>query len=105
MQAGRKLIDTMTQLEMQLSNVHLVVNRSTTRVGLSVKDVEAVLGMNAALEVPEHSGVAAAMNQGSPITESSPQGPIARAFFDFADRILGIDEATTKRRFSFGVRS
>ena len=104
-QAGRKLIDTMAQLEMQLSNVHLVVNRSTTRVGLSVKDVEAVLGMNAALEVPEHSGVAAAMNQGSPITESSPQGPIARAFFDFADRILGIDEATTKRRFSFGVRS
>ncbi|MGA0330113.1 MAG: AAA family ATPase [Ilumatobacteraceae bacterium] len=104
-QAGRKLIDTMTQLEMSVSKVHLVVNRSTTRVGLSVKDVEAVLGMSAVLEVPEHPSVAAAMNQGSPVTESSPQGPIARAFFDFSDRILGVDDVVVRRRFAFGGKS
>lgn len=104
-QAGRKLIDTMTQLEMPVSKVHLAVNRSTTRVGLSVKDVEAVLGMSAELEIPEHPSVAAAMNQGSPVTESSPQGPISRAFFDFADRILGVDEVVARRKFAFGGKS
>jgi pilus assembly protein CpaE len=104
-QAGRKLIDTMTQLEMPVSKVHLLVNRSTARVGLSVKDVEAVLGMTAALEVPEHPSVAAAMNQGSPVTESSPQGAIARSFFQFADRILGVDDVVVRRPFAFGGRS
>lgn len=104
-QAGRKLIDTMARLEMSLTNVNLVVNRSTTRVGLSVRDVEAVLGMSAALEVPEHPSIAAAMNQGSPVTESSPQGPAARAFYDFADRILGVDAEPSRRRFAIGGRA
>lgn len=104
-QAGRKLIDTMSQLDMPVSKAHLVVNRSTTRVGLSVKDVEAVLGMTAELEIPEHPSVAAAMNQGSPVTESTPHGPIARAVFDFADRILGVDDVVVRRRFAFGGKS
>jgi len=99
-QAGRKLIDTMIQLEMPVSKVHLAVNRSTTRVGLSVRDVEAVLGMSASLEVAEHPSVAAAMNQGSPVTESSPQGSIAKAFFDFADLILGVERESSRSRLA-----
>ena len=103
-QAGRKLLDTMTQLKMDVSRVHLAVNRSTTRVGLTVRDVESVLGLSAALEVAEHSSLAAAMNQGSPLTESSPQSPIAHAFFDFADQILGLDEPKSRRRLRIGGR-
>lgn len=103
-QAGRKLIDTMIQLEMPVSKVRLAVNRSTTRVGLSVKDVEAVLGMSSSLEVPEHPSIAAAMNQGSPITESSPQGAIAKAFFDFADGILGVEQEVSRSRLALRGR-
>lgn len=103
-QAGRKLIDTMIQLEMPVSKIHLAVNRSTTRVGLSVRDVEAVLGMSASLEVPEHPSVAAAMNQGSPVTESSQQGGIAKAFFDFADMILGIQREPSRPRLALRGR-
>ncbi len=102
-QAGRKLLDTMGQLKMDISRVHLAVNRSTTRVGLTVRDVEAVLGLTAALEVAEHSSLAAAMNQGSPLTESSPQSPIAKVFYEFADEILGIDKSTSRRRLRIGA--
>ncbi|MEL0075862.1 MAG: hypothetical protein VW708_06975 [Ilumatobacter sp.] len=87
--AGRKLLDTMERLGMHAPETHLIVNRSTARVGLGVSDVEAVLGLRAALEVPEHSSVAAAMNQGSPLVESTPGSPIARAFGRFAGQMVG----------------
>jgi len=89
--AGRKLLDTMDRLGMSAPETHLIVNRSTARVGLGVHDVEAVLGLRAALEVPEHSSVAAAMNQGSPIVESSPGSPIARAFTRFSAQLAGAE--------------
>ncbi|MEK9839127.1 MAG: P-loop NTPase [Ilumatobacter sp.] len=89
--AGRKLLDTMERLGMHAPETHLIVNRSTARVGLGVADVEAVLGLRAALEVPEHSSVAAAMNQGSPLVESTPGSPIARAFSRFAGQLLGAE--------------
>jgi MinD-like ATPase involved in chromosome partitioning or flagellar assembly len=61
--------------------------------------------LSAVLEVAEHSSVAAAMNQGSPLTESSPQSPIAHAFYDFADQILGLDESKSRRRLRIGGRA
>jgi pilus assembly protein CpaE len=104
-QAGRKLLETMRHLEMPMDRVQLVVNRSTTQIGLSVKDVEKVLGLVAALEIPEHQSVAAAMNQGSPVTESSPNGSIAKSFFNFADSILGVKESVQRKRLLIGTRA
>jgi pilus assembly protein CpaE len=104
-QAGRKLLETMKQLEMPMDRVQLVVNRSTTQIGLSVKDVEKVLGLSAALEIPEHQSVAAAMNQGSPVTESSPNGSIAKSFYNFSESILGIKESAQRKRLLIGNRA
>jgi pilus assembly protein CpaE len=95
----------MRQLEMPMDRVQLVVNRSTTQIGLSVKDVEKVLGLTATLEIPEHQSVAAAMNQGSPVTESSPNGSIAKSFFNFADSILGVKESVQRKRLLIGTRA
>jgi len=96
-QAGRKLIDSLRSLGMPLDLVRLVVNRSTTQVGLTPADVEAVLGLPATLLVPERQSLAAAMNAGTPVTESSPHCPIAVAFHRFADSILGIAPASRRR--------
>jgi pilus assembly protein CpaE len=104
-QAGRKLLETMKQLEMSMDRVQLVVNRSTTQIGLSVKDVEKVLGLTAALEIPEHQSISAAMNQGSPVTESSPNGSIAKSFYHFSDSILGIKESAQRKRLLIGSRT
>ena len=99
-QAGRKLLDTLTQFSMGTDNVRLVINRSTTRSGLTVSDVEAVLGLKAAFEVPEHASIACATNDGSPITESSVNSPISNLFFSFVGDVMGIAPAP-KRSFRF----
>ena len=99
-QAGRKLLDTLTEFSMGTENVRLVVNRSTTRSGLTVSDVEAVLGLQAAFEVPEHTSIAVATNDGSPITESSVSSPISQLFYDFVGQIMGVPVAP-KRTFRF----
>jgi pilus assembly protein CpaE len=90
-QAARKLLSTMRRMHMDLSGVHLVVNRSTARCGLSVADVENALGIRASLCVPEHQALTAGMNQGCPVTESDPGSPISLAFEDLAARLLCVD--------------
>ena len=97
-QAGRKLLATMNELDMPLDRVHLVVNRSNAQVGLNANDVEEVLGLSASLLVPDHPSLAAGMNSGSPVTESSPKSAIAQAINEFADDLLGIS-AGPRRRF------
>jgi len=97
-QAGRKLLDTMRRLDMDLSHVDLLVNRADAQVGLSVNDVETALDRQAVITVPDHSSLAAGMNSGSPVTESSPRSPIAAAFQRYADLLLGLDVAVATRR-------
>lgn len=96
--AGRKLLDTLSQIAMDTSDVRLVINRSTLRTGLTVADVEAVLGMKAVFELPDHASIASATNDGSPITESSVSSPISQLFFDFTSQILGVPPVP-KRKF------
>ncbi len=91
-QAARKLIDTMSRLDMDLTRIHLVVNRSTSRSGLSASDVEQALVLKAALFVPEHSSLTAGMNQGCPVTESDPRSPIGQAFDRFIRSIMETPE-------------
>ena len=90
-QAARKLLVTMRRMHLDLSGVHLVVNRSNAGCGLSVSDVETALGLPAALAVPEHQALTAGMNQGCPVTESDPGSPIASAFEGLAAHLLGMD--------------
>lgn len=92
-QAAKKLLATMTQLGMSLDHVDLLVNRSDSNVGLSVADVEEAVGRPAVLTVPEHSSLAAGMNSGSPVTESSPRSSIAVRFQAYADELLDIQAA------------
>lgn len=99
-QAGRKLLDAMAQFGLSTDRVRLVVNRSTARTGLTVADVEAVLGMKAIFEIPESAGIASAANDGSPITESSAESPISQLFYRFVDEINGVTPAS-KRSFWF----
>ena len=99
-QAGRKLLDTLSQFAMNTDGIRLVINRSTSRTGLTVEDVEAVLGMKAVFEVPEHASIASSTNDGSPITESSISSPISQLFIDFVNQIMGVPVAP-KRSFWF----
>lgn len=97
-QAARKLIDTMQALRLDTGRVALAVNRTTSRTGLGVADVEHRLGYTATLKIPESRHVAEGLNAGRPIVESHPESQIAGDIFGYADSLLGI---TVGKRFSF----
>lgn len=103
-QAAKKLLLTMEQLGMGLSHVDLLVNRSDSHVGLSVTDVEEALGRQAAFTVPDHSSLAAGMNSGSPVTESSPRSSIAIGFQRYADSLLDLTTSVAHDGLKEGVR-
>ena len=95
-QAGRKLLDTMTQMGLDLGSVKLVVNRSNSRSGLTVSDVEAVLGLSASLRIPEAPRMAAAMNEGVPVAASGSVPHAAESYKLFAAELLGSVSRTEK---------
>lgn len=97
-QAGRKLLETVAQLAMNTGSLCLVVNRSTARSGLTVADVEAVLGLKATIEIPENTAIAAATNDGAPLTESSVSSPVSRLFYALAGEMIG-NPVLRKRSF------
>ena len=97
-QAGRKLLDTLSEFAMNADNLYLVVNRCTSKTGLTVSDVEAVLGLEAVIRVPELASIAAATNDGSPLTESSVSSPISQLFYNFVGEMMGQPPAP-KRSF------
>ena len=88
-QAARKLLDTTATLRLEHAETVLVLNRSTTRTGLSATDIERRLGMNTSLRIPDSRHVAEALNSGCPIVKTHPESHIAGDFVALADSMLG----------------
>jgi pilus assembly protein CpaE len=85
-----KLLDMMGPLGLDTSSVHLVVNRSTARNGLTVADAEATLRRAAEVQVPEDRAVAAGMNAGVPLVTSHPRATASAAFNRLAASVLSL---------------
>lgn len=88
-QAARRLLDTLATLQFDSSRVSLAVNRTTSRTGLAVSEVERQLGRNAALTIPESWHLAEGLNAGRPVVESHPDSHIAASFLALVDGLLG----------------
>lgn len=58
---------------------HFLLNRSNARVGLGTREIEASVGMSVAVAVPSSRTIPVSLNQGSPVLESNPKSPAARA--------------------------
>lgn len=79
---------------------HIVLNRADAKVGLGPEDVEEAVGLKADIRVPESRAVGAAMNHGSPVVESQPKSPPAKALINFARRFVSAqDDPGRRRRF------
>ena len=103
-QAGRKLIDALATIAVDPGQMCLAVNRSTADTGLSVSDVEAVLGLDAAISIPDDARITSSMNLGSPIIDAHPNVPAARSFQRFADAMLGVGGDDRRHRFTLSGR-
>ena len=102
-QAARKLLDTTAALHLESAERVLVLNRSTSRTGLSTSDVELRLGMETAMQIPDSRHMAEALNIGRPIVESHPDSHIAGDFISMANSMLGSETSTSGgfwRRFT-----
>jgi Flp pilus assembly CpaE family ATPase len=70
----------------------VVVNRSDSKVGLSLEHVERVVRTPIAAHVPSSRAVPISINKGVPITIDTPGHPVSQAITRFAQqRVLGAD--------------
>lgn len=99
----RKALDAIDLLGMTKQRRHLLLNRSDDKVGLSASDIQATLGLQVDASVPTSRSVQIAINQGSPIVESEPRSPAAKAFASFTRRFVDVPSPVgdaTSRWFS-----
>jgi pilus assembly protein CpaE len=75
----------------------IVLNRADSKVGLSPEDVERVLRAPVVAHIPSSRAVPLSINNGTPITQASPEHPVSRAIIRFAQqRLLGLPETAAK---------
>ena len=84
----RKALDALDLLGMTKQRRHLVLNRSDDRVGLSTGDVEATVGLPVDAALPSSRAVQISINQGSPVVQSDPRSPTAKALTELAHRFF-----------------
>jgi Flp pilus assembly CpaE family ATPase len=71
----------------------VVVNRADSKVGLSPDDVERVVRCPIAAHVPSSRAVPISINNGTPITISTPGHPVSQAISQFAHQRLAVAAA------------
>lgn len=95
----RKVVDAIDRLDLK-ANRRFVINRADSKVGLTVLDVEATVGMRVDTKIPSSRMVPRSMNEGIPIVESAPRAPVSRALFELVDMFQTNEDqgAAGKRR-------
>lgn len=75
----------------------IVVNRSDSKVGLSLEHVEKVVRCPIAAQVPSSRAVPISINQGTPITFGTPTHPVSQAITRFVRQRLMVEQAPVAR--------
>lgn len=81
-------LSTLSLLSVANEKLHLVLNRSNSKVKLDVGEVERTIGLDAATHVPSDVVVPISVNKGSPVVLSAQKSGVARAFEQLALRFL-----------------
>jgi Flp pilus assembly CpaE family ATPase len=84
----RVALDMMDLLSYPREIRSVVLNRSDSRVGLSLEDVERVVRSPIAAQVPSSRAVPISINTGTPITLASSGHPVSQAITSFARQRL-----------------
>jgi Flp pilus assembly CpaE family ATPase len=76
----------------------VVVNRSDSKVGLSLERVERVVRCPISAYIPSSRAVPISINKGTPITLDAPGHPVSQAIARFArDRLAGVPESDRRQ--------
>jgi pilus assembly protein CpaE len=100
----RKGIEVLDMLGFTTQRRHFVLNRSDARVGITIQDIEATVGLDVACTVPSARSVPTSMNQGSPILESDPRGNTAKGYLQIVRRFSPTFEPPRPQAATSGSR-
>jgi len=92
-----KVISALHTLDMlREKKRHFILNRADSKVGISIADVEAAVGLSVDVRLPSSRLVPRSMNEGTPLVESSPKAPVARSLGEVADLFSPLDAPQPK---------
>lgn len=95
--ALQKTVVVLQQLQYTDRRWHFVLNRANARVGLSVPDIEATIGMKADIAVPSSRSLPISMNQGRSLVETDPRSPVSRAVTELSAKFVPQQAAAGRR--------
>jgi pilus assembly protein CpaE len=96
--ATRKEIETLDLLGLTHQDRHFVVNRADARVGLPVSEIEATVGLPAAVTIPSSRLVPISVNQGQPVVVSDRRSGVADAMSRLARRFAAPTPAPARSK-------
>ncbi|MDO8308743.1 MAG: AAA family ATPase [Actinomycetota bacterium] len=99
-------LETMDTLGYPRAKWRVVLNRADAKVGLTMADVEEMLGIPVTVSIPSSGDVPASMNAGVTIISTKPGHPVSSAIRRLAALEAGIDDpgGHRRRRRLFGRR-
>ena len=77
-------LETLDLMGYDPEKVSLLLNRSDTRVGITLADVDAIIGKSPSIFVPSDRQIPISVNDGEPIVLADERSEAARAFRDLA---------------------
>ncbi|MDF0513874.1 AAA family ATPase [Agromyces sp. H3Y2-19a] len=87
LRAMRTEFELLSKLGLMPGNRHVVVNQTDKNSGLTIKDVENIIGAPIDIEVPKSSAVLLASNRGVPLIHDDVRDPAAKAIRSIVLRI------------------
>lgn len=102
----RKAIDVLSELNLLPSSRHVVLNFADRRAGLTVRDVEAVIGMPVDVVMPRSPYLPVAANRGTPFMLRKRHGVVGKSILSLVERLnvdVTSESASGKRTKHAGV--
>jgi len=81
-------LETLELMGYDPQHITLVLNRADTRVGITLEDVDAIIGRSPQVFIPSDRQIPISVNDGTPIVIQEERSEAARAFQKLAERYL-----------------
>ncbi len=101
--AVRRQLDALDQIGYVAQRRTFVLNRANAKVGLSVAEIEAVVGLEASFEIPSTRLIPVSTNEGVAAIDKDGAGQLARKFEEIA-QYFAPEQGGSRRRFLRALR-
>jgi pilus assembly protein CpaE len=81
-------LETLDEINFPREKWAVVLNRSDSKVGLALNEVEKTLRVPISIQIPSSRDVPAAINRGVPIIHDNPKHPVSVAIRQFAEKYV-----------------